>query len=799
MAEDDFTTIPDPAAKSELEELENQTESDDTLGKGFTDDKTKNKNSGAWNKIPGSSKTKKLVIFGGGAVAITAITGIIGFLLLLPLKVLSVVNGLETHYSATTASAINKETENLANGYMRQVLSSINKGTCGSTIDATCVVTSSGKGSPGRLYTAWHDGRLEQKLALNEGIVLGKKNGQLYMTINGETAAGDSDLKAVINGNKSIFELGGGVNRVSATEVRQALDTALKDSSLWDKVYFRFKYSNLLKTKYGVKLCVIACNYEDKFAYPVSTKLKAAEANIALRVISPVSQNYAYIVGCVISGGCDTTLEKAAAGDIEESSAAQQAIQSTVQTNLEALLGSDPATLDNIVEVSNDILKNGFTKTIIANVAEQIATKVFGETAGEATGEAAVPVIGWIFLAAQVEHTVKDIGPTLRIMGYAASAAAAVNLWETYNTVASETKSGHMDSTELGSFTQSLDTNLDQSSTNQSDATQTPLYNYLNNGGSSNSNSQYKCNDGSAVPTGQLVCPEEQLDRGNDVATTVSNWTNIPGLAQLADVINAVANNPVMGFLTSLIGKALGGVCDIIPGCSNLTQNAISGIFTWLTNTLIASPFSTNMSGGRTYDMMAAGADVSYNDSCHLQLGCAQLNSQQVSTIRNQQLASEKSEFDSQSLFARIFSTSSPYSLVSKIAVAIPSTNALTSLEQGVADIIGDPVSVVASTFSGIFTSDKAFAAVPAQSDPFGVIQYGYASNDPVLTTDPQTYWDNNCQGDYTTQWVNSQTQDPNNGEPVNANTDGCMLLQSTIESDGTMFDSSLTPPTQGQ
>src|SRR5213079_3294568 len=103
-----------------------------------------------------------------------------------------------------------------------------------------------------------------------------------------------------------------------------------------------------------------------------------------------------------------------------------------------------------------------------------------------------------------------------------------------------------------------------------------------------------------------------------------------------------------------------------------LVTGAIQPFFQQLLNSVVPNPFGTNMSGGRTFDMMAAGSDVSGNDYAHTGLGGRQLNDQQVAETINQQQEQAKQGFDRQSLFARMFSTDSQYSLVSKLALAMP-------------------------------------------------------------------------------------------------------------------------------
>ena len=833
MAEDNFTTAPDPAAEQELSALGSQTESGDRLGKGFTGGKRNNRLASIWGKIPGSSKTKKWVAFSGAAAAAAITTAVIGFLALIPLKVVSIVTNLESHFSATTQSALRSETDNMLNNYFKKYIApNLGTAACRTTASPTCVSGIAGTNPISRLYKSWRQNHLETKLANDYGIVFGRQGNTLYMNVNG-IKTGETDIRTFLKSStSSIFDLPS-TGAVSVTEARQAIDSALKDSSLWDKAYFRFKYSTLLEQKYGVKLCVIRCIIDDNFSYPLSNKIAAAKAQVALRVISPLSQSYGLMIACLLLGNCDslTNPKPATDGDPE----ALTDFQTELQSELQVLKEADPDALAAVLAKTTQFSENGFAKVLLSDVAKNITARISGQAAGDAAAESVitspvtqaagdaaadnVPGIGWVLAVAQVIHSIHSGAQAYTKVRYAITAAAAVQLYMTYNTVSSEIQSGHVDATEVGSFTNSLGTNVSGSNTDQLDATQTPLYQSLNNGTQNNSiptSPAYKCADGKPVPSGQLVCQEESLTANNGVLSTLDGIVSfIPGLTTVADIITAIANIvtggitsiPGVGWIISQLTSVVGSILSFTCSTQTTCQLVLSEVKSWVPTIIgdvVQTPFTDNMNGGRTYDMMAAGADVSNNTSCRVQLGCAKLSNQQVAMIQNQQLNEEKTSFDRQSMFARIFSTSSPYSLVSKLAAIMP-TDIPTTINNTVATVLANPLGRIAGVFSSIFTTDKAFAATPAQTDPFGVIQYGYVPGQ--IPADPETYWNNNCQTQDPGQtnldtltnviqinWENTQQQDPTTGELLANNPSPCLLILSTIQSDGAMFDTSLAP-----
>lgn len=764
------------------------------------------KQSGLKRSLKFVMRHKKATAAIGGTLAGGGILGIFSVSLLLPLKILSVVNNLDTYFQSATTAATTKMTDNLLNGYIsKYVLPGINHGTCTDTFTSPgCVANVSGKGPVSRLYEAWHQDRLEHKLATDYGIVFGKDKAGLYMKVKGPDSPAvlnDADMQKVFNGEATIFDVGG--EKTTITEARAALRDALDGESLWKRMYFRFKFGRLLEEKYGVSRCVIACNLRDKFTASIADKKLTAEATIIDRVFSKIAPEYSIIFQCMLSPDtCGDQLQNISNASTDPTLPPEDTqltqYESDMQGRLLAYAGDDMAKLAqlaDLVEEAKKVSQQGLTTYL----ASKIVAYAIGPEAGDAVasfGEKAVPIVGWVMLAAQVLSALNKLGPFLQHADYMVNAAAAVNLYMSYKTVASEMESGHVDSTELGSFNEALSTNLDGSSSDQADVTSTPLYGAINNTGVNASKTTYKCNDGSSVQSGQLVCPEEVLDAGNAAATFLSDLTNDAG--PVTWFANLLTNNPITNLFNAIIGKgmqAVQAVCSAIPPC-NATVNELTSLIGqfagWVIGLLIPSPFSQHMSGGRTYDMMAAGADVSANKTCQVSLGCQKLSNQQVADIRNSVIAQDKADFSRLPLFARLFSTTSQYSLLSRVAVSMPST--LPQAAANVSAVISNPFAAIAHSFANILSSDRAFAATTLTSDPFGVIQYGYPTGQ--VPTDPETYWDQHCTNNQTNvDWFNQQQQDANTGEAVATTTDPCLLILSMVQSAGGAMDYSLLPP----
>jgi hypothetical protein len=199
------------------------------------------------------------------------------------------------------------------------------------------------------------------------------------------------------------------------------------------------------------------------------------------------------------------------------------------------------------------------------------------------------------------------------------------------------------------------------------------------------------------------------------------------------------------------------------------------------------------MSGHRNFDMIAGGADVAGNTYAETGIGGQKLTNGQVADIRNDQEKNAQQQFNQQPFFARMFDTKSQYSLVTKMAMAMPtSTNA--TLKNSFADLVSNPITKLTRGLAVIMSPARAFAADPPADDPFGMPQFGYALNNPVFNTDPETYTDEYCKG-LTDAWNAATVEDPGTGMSLHTTTNPCLLNKAAVGSAGAMFTDAVLEP----
>lgn len=761
------------------------------------------------------------IIIGGAAAGFVTLL-IIGFFALLPFKILHIVNNLQNRFFATSENAVQRETDVLFSNYVRKyVIPGLN--TCkGSTIDKGCTPKAiQGDSMISKLYKDWRTAGLENKVAGKYGLEFKKVGTNFYIKMPELAGDGVSLGKENTGFMASSETLDDFITndpqfqKVDRSQLRQKYRNALQNETKWKQVMYRYKVGGLLASKYGLKRCIIACTTRDTFADWKDNKTRAAKMIIAERVLAPRSEILALVVGCVISNepACDPKNRTDTGSDGRK----QSNVQTRLQANLATLAASNTGKYTDVLAHSNGVLKDGYKKYLVKAVARKIAggsndaNNVIDKLATEKVTGNLVPVIGWVDTASYTIIGLEKAPAKIKALSYATNAAAMVSLYTTYRVFADEIKTGNIDPAILGSFNDALGPGDKTTLGGIASAEQAPLYANLVGGLSAqeSGSSSYKCNDGNPLPAGQLVCQEEVL--GGDTSAVTDTINGVLGglgpLKDLASFWDSTAGTLIRPFIkaaTYITEEALNRVpyySDLVDKISDAAQPIISSFTDWA----IPSPFSDNMSGGRTFHMMAGGADVSGNDYAQNGLGGKALSPEQVAAIVNEQTQQNIQDYKSQPFFARIFDTNSEYSLVSRVAVAMPSNWG--SAWQTIASFFSDPFGKLGRSFMSIFISGHAFAAGAAQPDPFGITQYGYPSDDPNLAdanADPEKYWTENCSEDGTTldwskgtnaAWEDTAVVDDANGQYKNTSTNPCLLLQAAVGSAGALYDSNLLTP----
>lgn len=796
-------------ANQALAELSGATPTEEELFSAAGDDAT------VFKPIKKALRDRKKVLAGGGAAAGVATIVAAGFLLLIPLKMEHIVSNLQNRFMSSSNSAVETETQNMFKNYITTKVLPAYK-SCGTTISKDCTPRDFGTNPVGNLYRTWANARLENKLADNYGIEFKYDKTAKVWHLKGPGIQTEGDnigpdgagLEQELNGRSKTREA-----------FKTALNTSLENETKWKQVMIRYKAGRLWEEKYGLKRCLIYCGVRDQLGDKVDTKKKAAQIYLVQRVIGPFSESRAAILECMINA-CDPTKTQPTQAETGTTGEQNGAPESSVSSSIEQEAQQSSAKFvtdssEELVASVNNIAEKGFQKAFL----EAVLTKAgLGAVASQAAD--AVPIIGAVVSASHVITFASHAGPAVQTLGYISNSSADASLYTNYRTYTDEIHTGHTDITEVGSWNNSLGSGDKSTPGNPqiggtAGAEGTPLYADLidnkppsaqtsllgsflpGKASAAGTTADYKCDNGLPVPVGEVVCAEEELGNiGNSALNGVSAFLNSSVISPVTSVANAVSGvaGSVSGFLGGIVA-GIPGVGDLVKQLSDVVSQVLNPFFSAAINVLVANPFSTVMSGGRVFDLMAGGADVVGNVFAQTGLGGQALTPQQTADVVNQQQSEAQQNFQSQPLFARMFSTDSQYSLVSKLAMDVP-LGSHAAAQSSIANLL-NPLSSISHGF-GSMLSGKASAAVSAQQDPFGVTQYGYPAG--TIPDDPETYWDQHCSDNPSNAYMKDNswneaaaaTTDPVTGQPRNNTTNPCLLIKASVGSAGGLFDTTL-------
>jgi hypothetical protein len=758
---------------------------------------------GSGNK---KGKSTRLILLGAGAGAGVVATFVVVFFMLIPLKVEHIIKNLEKDFESTSNNAVDEETQKMLSNYIKHhVLPALTK-CSGSTIDKNCNPHFANTDNPvTALYKGWSDARLEHTLATKYGIEFRK----YFAKAPGLNPDGGDDITKFVGpgDDKDLFQ------EVGRGKIRELERNAIKEMSLWQNVKYRFG-ERLSDKKYGIDRCNFFCGTRDRLADKKNAQINAAQLYIAERVLQPRSEMLFIVLQCLLDSSCDPGKTTANNPDDAAKGETGGAPVSDVETKgqkkfreMAAKAGVD--NIETAQKLYNDIAEKGYQQAAL----EFILIRLFGEDSGKvAAGNVvdAVPFVGEINIAAQVVDFANDTGPKAKKLAFMTNAPATVKLLQFFRTGASEEHLGKNTAEEIGSEVKAFGPGKlgpvgDPQVGGTASAEETPLYGQLIDHNTTKSyGKNYTCNDGNPVPKGQVVCSEEILGQGNGSLNDIHSFiSKVPIIPQLANVWTTVSSVPA-----NLAGKIFEKpfqltlkFAELIPGVKAVEGAATSAagdVMTALVNKLIPNPFGGSMSGGRTFDMVAAGMSVMGHDSCD-QIGCASVSSDKVASIINEEMAKDKQDFDHQPLFARMFGTDSQYSLVSRVAMATPislSTNFGSTFMS-----VFNPISGLSHNFGSLFSGPSAAAATidPMTVDPFKIGTTAMVH----IPNDPEKYWDDNNCGDTSdngpiAKWQQAASdgpKDPNTGMPIHETDQPCLLIKNTASWNGAVFDTSLLSP----
>ena len=757
------------------------------------------------------NRKRKSATVGGGVGIGTVGACIVGFMLLLaPLKIVNMVQNLQDHFFGASEEAATDMSERLMQRYIvKKLMPGMVDQKCRSTlVNKSCAKASDGSTPIGQLFNAWKDARIENKMADKYGIELIRNgNSFLLRTPNIRQGIALGQYSDTVEYENKVYA------KLSRGEVRAEVRSTLKTETGLVNMMHRYGVGPLMERKYGVKRCIIACQKRDKFTEKVESKKVAFKSYLNERVLAPRDELISLAFDCAMS-----SFACAQGDEVGDDGSHTSQFDRDVQEKLAQFAASHGQDdLDKLFEKSKLIREKG----LMYGVLERLTT----ETTAKATalaGEKGIPIIGWIDLGANLISAMRQVGPALSKINYSLYSSMAVSTYALYRTSADELKTGKVDGAVVGSIADSLNTvpGGDQGGVS---AEQTKLYQKLNNTSTQSTASsllpsayaaesnpatfKQKCdNSDDKIAADETECPEMIVGLKGILGgiSALSNfYRNAPMLNATGSGIAAdkwvEVENSLFGKVFDLLGDLLGFLNKLGPfrvfyeGATAVSSKLIEAIVKSVGEHAFPSQITNNVSGGRNYEVAAAGADFSANEYCHYNLGCHKVTDAQAEEIRTARAEERRAEFNNKSLYARLFDTNDTQSFVSHMALAMPNsvssgTTSLTST------LISNPLGTIFNSF-GSLISGRSQAAVDSK-DPFGISQYGLTSDDLNMIGDPEAFWKTNCTNleAYNKKWGEAAQLNEDTGQYENTTPNLCQTLQTAAMVSGGKYDTGLIP-----
>lgn len=754
-------------------------------------------------------RRRKQLAVGAGIVGIIA--GIMGslFVFLPSLKVTHILNNLEDRFYGVAANAIEARAEHLLSRYMRNYTFKALKD-CGVVVSKGCSSTSGLGGSSiaGRLFNTWRDASIEEKLFTSHGIEMEWRGGNDYSIT---TKTGTS---IVVDGETFEFEELRRRNDASAREVRRELRNTMKNETHWYQLMYRRSIRNLASRKYNIRWCVFACEVRDNAREARISALQKLKLKIIERTIGPFSDRLGIYFTCAVTD-CSNREFVAERTRIINQAVAELG-EETVQEIIDEFKANDGK--------PNHRLSQVFVKKIVSKFATQATGTAVAGT---------IPVVGWLYIIDAINQIDKQlyVGAISQFLSDNVASQYA-EFYLTYKTNYDEGIDGQLVIDEVGAQSQLLD-GLERSLVYQRDlgsgAQDSIGFNLFSPAYAQSEQEEYLCADDQPIPEGELVCEERKVGKlsGYDAWRQSETAATVSGLVlggyrcgpfNIFSVVNADFCEPgstadTIWFVDGILHGAfslLNSIFDAVGSfLFNLVPEAVANFIGEIFGKLIqfvleiAFPFLHVGTGpGRqVFDDLYAGVDVVGNEFAKgfedpltgefVGLGGRKLTDEEIEG--NLALLEENrlDEFQSRSLFARLFSPDESKSLLTTVAMSIPTSPGIGGAAQSLASLI-NPVNLIAQA-GGMLISPAYAQGAQYDGDPFGIHQYGYPVDDAMLTIDPEELTPEACSpgGDIYEAWIEGEHEETVEGQVVQDVANPCMLEYVTTNILGCWFTDS--------
>lgn len=354
---------------------------------------------------------------------------------------------------------------------------------------------------------------------------------------------------------------------------------------------------------------------------------------------------------------------------------------------------------DAVEETVNDVAEGRKTDNIIKTLLKTILKKL---------GTKAIPIVGWIDLAATADHiahlaTEEDYFGKLASYFRAAQYARHYGLWEGYG---SQIQLGEMDPEFISVLAEQTE-----------GVEEAQAFNYIEGDATKGT---------PAIKIGYKEGDESGFAKTlKELRSMLAPASNIPGVYAVSHaILNAyyqtIGEGGLLGWLSDKIGDFLSSIVHLI--LPDVFEEWFRDLMVKIGGKLfemLGLDFDPNIDGADWFNASHGGATYTYNEFCKNEMGCRKLTDEQAN-VQNKSVALDRAEYRSQQGLAyALFSQETSSSVSSQLAIHTPMD--VSEIAPTLASMVAGAPSKLLGIFSNRTLANQGYVDIH-NIDPYGAL-----------------------------------------------------------------------------
>lgn len=716
------------------------------------------------------AKGNKGLMAAGGifGVIVIGIVSFIGFLL--PYKVTSIIEGIESRVGQVPQYAVQRRMEYYMSRYL--ILRTLERSGA-NVVLSNGNYTYLGTSVPETLYTNWKGAKLEAKMLADRGLKIeallpegtpgyAKPTNWRFKNIDPARAGPLDDVT------------------LDRTEARKYINKLTREDTKWSQVLKRHHNRMIMKKYFGIDNWKPFEKDIDRTREKYRDAKKAFKKRVIQKTIGKSSSKFAKYFNCIVDLGPEECRNKIKAPDAP-------------QVDAESLVPND-----ELDELADDVAERAAKET--TEEAESLIAKEFFEVMSKIAAKKVLIstvtlVAGILDFAAKTVQSLES--GNLSQVVYDRNASQYIGYTANFLSGSDQLRAGQdVDIQDAQIMTETFN-GYEESPVYQA-LHEVPSYGFLGTANAATEEARTvmkDCNnDGELEPldSGELVCPERRLIQNKTTFTNEPVWDNVivpianferSTLGALLDLINQIIQS-ITSFLH--VDDAIARIFDLLH-----IDDAFVVAFRWFLNRVFGVAVTGQEQSGDAYDTLAGGITAMQSSlggdasaTGENSIGGRLLTDAEVAAVNQEMNEQGEYEKKTQTLFARYFDPDNYQSLTGTAVAHMP--NSLSSASIQLSSVLA-PANIFRS-IGNLFMRPSTAQDLPA-INPFHALQMGYTSDDLSFDMSPEEIKARyQCDLPVGDRPQNKALTERTNELPfsVRAQTDPC-LLEEVVKQSGSM------------